>query len=95
MMVFAIGVCTGLVSRRGDRGPRGSGGQRACASLADKSFVLLTENAFFLSFFFKYNPDTFLYFSIYEMKVSHATLMSFKALEVLLKTCPLLCGPIR
>ena len=71
------------------------GEREACASLADKSFVLLTENAFFLSFFFKYNPDTFLYFSIYEMKVSHATLMSFKALEVLLKTCPLLCGPIR
>lgn len=60
-----------------------------------KSFVLITETAFFASFFFKYNPDTFLYFSLYEMKVSHATLMPFKALEVLLKTCPLLCGPIR
>lgn len=94
MMVFAIGVCTGLVSRRGDHGPRGGGGQRARTSLADKSFVLITETAFFC-FFFKYNPDTFLYFSLYEMKVSHATLMPFKALEVLLKTCPLLCGPIR
>ena len=50
---------------------------------------------FFASFFFKYNPGTFLYFSLYEVKVSHATLMPFKVLEVLLKTCPLLCGPIR
>lgn len=54
MVVFAIGVCTGLVSRR-DMGRwwvRGVEGVWASSSLANKWLVIITETTLSFSLFF-------------------------------------------
>lgn len=95
MMVFAIGVSTGLVSRwlreMAGQWVEGVKGQAPAVCHYNRDCLFLVP---FFFFFLINNPDTFSHLlSLDEMKVSRATLMPFRALEALVKPVPLSVVP--